>query len=173
MYENRPKIKIPLENIDVILELVTLAILVILWGYVLMSYTTLPDIVPSHFNGNGEVNSTAGKGSVWALMAITTVITVGIHILTKYPNIHNYMVNITEENAAYYYKISCRLLRFVNLCTLLVMAYVAYSVITIAMGKKIMLESSFIYIIIGFAVVIPVVLFVYMSKSKKDELSKK
>ncbi|MBC8757525.1 DUF1648 domain-containing protein [Kordia sp. YSTF-M3] len=136
MYENRPKIKIPLENIDVILELVTLAILVILWGYVLMSFASLPDIVPMHFNGNGEVDSTGGKGSVWALMAITTVITVGIHILTKYPNIHNYLVEITEQNAAYYYKISCRLLRIVNLCTLLVMSYVAYSVITIAMGKK-------------------------------------
>ncbi len=173
MYANRPKIKIPLENIDLILELATLAILIILWSYVVMSYVSLPEIVPTHFNANREVNGTGGKGSVWFLMAITTILTAGMYILTKYPNIHNYLVEITQENAAYLYKKSARLLRFVNLFTLLLMSYVTYSVVATAMGKQIILGTAFTYIIIGFSVVMPIVLIIYLSKSKQGELSKK
>ena len=173
MYKNRPKIKIHRETLDVILEFLTLFVLVILWCYVLMYYADLPDIVPTHFNASGEVDGTGGKSSIWFLMAITTVITVGIYILTQYPHIHNYLVEITEENAAYHYKKSCRLWRFVNLFTLLIMSYVAYSVMATAMGKQIILGSSFTYIIIGFSVVMPIVLIIYLSKNKKDELSKK
>lgn len=173
MHTNRPKIKIPLETLDVIVEFTTLAVLIILWSYMVISYASLPEIVPTHFNGNGEVDGTGGKSSVWFLMAIATVITLGIHILTKYPHIHNYLVEITAKNAAYHYKKSSRLLRFVNLFTLLLMSYVAYSVVATAMGKQVILGSSFIYIIIGFSVVMPTLLIIYMSKNKKDELSKK
>lgn len=173
MHTNRPKIKVPLESLDIILELLILAILVTLWGYVIMYYSSLPEIVPTHFNGKGEVDATGGKVSIWFLMAITTVITIGIHVLTKYPHIHNYMVEITEKNAAYHYKISSRLLRFVNFFTLLIMTYVCYAVIAKSMNKEVLLESSFVYIIIAFSVGMPILLIVYLSKKKKDELSKK
>lgn len=173
MHANRPKIKIPLAPLDVALEFLTLFVLIILWCYVLMYYAALPDIVPTHFNGSGEVDGTGGKNSLWFLLAITTVITLGIHILTKYPHIHNYLVEITEKNAAYHYKISSRLLRFINLLTLLIMSYVAYSVIATAMGEKLIIGSWFLYATVGLSVLTPIFLIIYLLKNKKDKLSKK
>ncbi|WP_430409655.1 DUF1648 domain-containing protein [Kordia sp.] len=173
MKTNRPKIKVPVEGIDLIIDLIILAILLFIWGYACISYTTLPDKIPMHFDINGEVDGYGGRTSIWVLLVITTVITVGMYVLTKYPHIHNYMEEITEQNAPRNYKMSCRLLRFVNLFTMLVMLYIVYSIIEKASGNDIILESSFIYIILAFSVVMPLILYVYILKKKKDTSSKK
>ena len=169
---NRPKIQVPVEGIDLIIELIVLAILLFMWGYVFVSYSELPDRVPTHFNVSGEVDSYGGRSSIWVLMIISTVVAVGMYVLTKYPHIHNYMEEITEENALRNYKMSCRLLRFVNLFTILIMLYVVYSVIEKSAGNDIILESSFIYIILAFSVVMPLTLYIYTLKKKKDASSK-
>ncbi len=173
MKTNRPKIQVPVEGIDLIIDLIVLAILLAMWGYVIVSYAELPDIIPSHFNAQGEVDAYSGRNSIWVLMLVSTVVAVGMYVLTKYPHIHNYMEEITEENAPRNYKMSCRLLRFVNLFTILIMLYVVYSVIEKSAGNDIILESSFMYIVIAFSIVMPLILYVYMLKKKKDTSSKK
>lgn len=173
MYPNRPRLKIPLESVDVILEFITLAILIILWSYAIMEYTSMPDIIPTHFNAKGEVDGTGNKTTIWFLMGITTIVAVGLHVLTKYPHIHNYMVEITEKNAAHNYKMSCRLLRFVNMFTSLLMGYIAFSVIRSAMGEKAASGQTFMIVMIGFTVVMPIVLIIYMVKNQKAATSKK
>jgi uncharacterized membrane protein len=171
MKKNRPKIKVPVESIDLIIDLIILALLLLMWSYVLVSYTSLPETIPSHFNAQGEVDGYSSRSSIWLLMVISTIMAVGMYVLTKYPHIHNYLVEITEENAARNYKMSCRLLRFVNLFTTLIMLYIVYSIIEKAAGNDIFLESSFMYIIIIFSVIMPLILFIYMSKNKKDTSS--
>ena len=106
MHKNRPRLKIPLESFDIILELITLSTLLILWICVFAHYASLPEIIPTHFNLQGEIDGTGGKDSIWLLMTITTIIAIGMYVLTKYPHVHNYLVEITEENAAHNYKIS-------------------------------------------------------------------
>lgn len=173
MKTNRPKIKVPVEGIDLIIDLIVLAILLVMWGYVFISYAELPEIIPSHFNAQGEVDAYSGRNSIWVLMLVSTVVAVGMYVLTKYPHIHNYMEEITEENAPRNYKMSCRLLRFVNLFTILIMLYVVYSVIEKSAGNDIILESSFMYIVITFSIVMPLILYVYMLKKKKGASPKK
>jgi len=172
MYANRPRVKVPLEPIDVILETTTAAILIGLLVYVFISYTSLPEIVPTHINFNGEVNNTGHKTTIWLLVGITTAITIGLHILTKFPHIHNYMVNITEENAEHNYRMSSRLLRIVNLLTLLLLAYVCYSIIQRANGNDFFMKSTLVYIIIAYSVIMPIVLIVFMLKNQKAPKSK-
>ncbi len=173
MNKNRPKIQVPVEGIDLIIDLTVLAILLFIWGYVITYYSELPDKIPMHFNMSGEVDKYGGRSSIWVLLAITTVVAVGMYVLTKYPHIHNYMEEITEENAVRNYKMSCRLLRFVNLFTILIMLYVVYSVIEKSAGNDIILESSFMYIVIAFSIVMPLILYVYMLKKKKGASPKK
>ncbi|MCH2195416.1 DUF1648 domain-containing protein [Kordia sp.] len=172
MYANRPRIKVPLAPIDTILEASTIALLIALWIYVIISYNSLPEIVPTHVDIKGNVDGTGHKNTIWFLLGITTIITIGLHVLTKFPHIHNYMVKITEENAEHNYQISNRLLRFVNILTLLLLAYVCYSSIQKAFGNDFFLESALMYIIIAYSVVMPIVLIVFMLKNQKDPKSK-
>lgn len=173
MYANRPRIKIPLAPIDVSLEAATVSLLVVLWAYALISYSSLPEIVPTHIDFKGEVDGTGNKTTIWFLMGITTFVTIGIHILTRLPHIHNYMVEITEDNAAHNYQMSSRMLRFVNILTLLLLAYVCYSIIQKAYGNGFFLESALLYIIIAYAVLMPIVLIVFMLKNQKAPTSKR
>ncbi|EDP94546.1 DUF1648 domain-containing protein [Kordia algicida OT-1] len=173
MHPDRPRLKIPLETLDYILEFITLTVLIILWCYAIMKYMSMPDIIPTHFNLSGEVDGTGSKTSIWFLLGITTVLAVGIHILTKYPHIHNYMVEITEKNAAHNYKMSARLLRFVNLITLLVMSYIAFTVIKSALGETAATGNTLIYVMIAFGVIMPIILVIYVAKNQKVATSKK
>ncbi|WP_053002628.1 DUF1648 domain-containing protein [Kordia jejudonensis] len=173
MKNDRPKIQVPLEGIDLIMDLTVLAILLFIWGYVLTSYASLPETIPSHFNIQGEADGYSGKSSLWFLLMTTTVLAVGMYVLTKFPHIHNYMEEITEENALRNYKMSCRLVRFVNLFTIIVMLYVVYSIIEKSEGNGIILESSFMYIVIAFSVLLPIILYLLSLKKKKDASSKK
>lgn len=173
MYPDRPRLKIPLETLDYILEFITLTVLIILWCYAIMEYMSMPDIIPTHFNLAGEVDGTGSKTTIWFLLGITTILSIGIYILTKYPHIHNYMVNITKENAAHNYKLSCRMLRFVNLFTLILMSYIAFSVIRSALGEKVATGSTFMSVMIVFTVIMPIVLIIYVTKNQKAATSKK
>ena len=173
MYTNRPRLKVSLEPIDTILEATTAGILVGLWIYVIISYSSLPEIIPTHTNLQGEIDGTGSKNTIWFLMGITTLITIGMHILTKFPHLHNYMVNITEENAAHNYQLSSRMLRYVNLLTLLLLAYVCYSMIQTAYGNDFFLESALVYMIIAYSVIMPIVLIVYITKNQKAPKSTK
>ena len=172
MYTNRPRIKVPIAPIDTLLEGVTALLLVILWIYVIISYTSLPEIVPTHVDMNGEVDGTGNKTTIWFLLGITTLVTIGMYVLTKFPHIHNYMVKITEDNAAHNYQMSSRMLRIVNLLTLLLLAYVCYSIIQQAQGNDFFLKSALMYIIIAYAVMMPIVLIVFMLKNQKALKSK-
>jgi uncharacterized membrane protein len=173
MYTHRPRKKVSLQPIDTVLEATTAGILVGLWIYVIISYTSLPDIIPTHINFKGEVDGTGSKNTIWFLMAVTTVITIGMHILTKFPHLHNYMVEITAENAEHNYQLSSRMLRYVNLLTLLLLAYVAYAMIQMSYGNDFFLETALLYIVIAYSVVMPIVLIVYLTKNLKAPKSTK
>lgn len=137
----------------------------------LVSYTSLPKIIPSHSNVQGKIDGFSERSSIWILMTITTVLAVGMYVLTKYPHIHNHLEEITEENAVRNYKKSCRFLRIVNLFTTLIMLYIVYSIIEKATRNDLVLESSFMCIIIIFSVIMPLILYIYTLKKKKDTSS--
>ena len=80
---------------------------------------------------------------------------------------HNYMVNITEENALKNYRFSTRVVRLLNFLCVLLFAYIAYVIIENAKGSQMGLGSLFIPIVIGFSVLLPVVLIIYMKKINK------
>ncbi len=128
MKNNRPVLKVPYETIDLILDVLCITLLVIMWGYVITTYGELPDEIPTHFNGKGEVDGHGKKTFIWSLPAISTFTFLLMFVLNKFPHLHNYMTNITEDNALKNYKLSTRFVRFINAVVLLIFAYITYTV---------------------------------------------
>ena len=56
------------------------------------------DRVPMHYNFNGEVDTYGSKSSMLILLFIDVICYVGIALLSKYPEVYNYCVEINEEN---------------------------------------------------------------------------
>ena len=168
MKTNRPIINVPIEPIDVIIDLVSVTFLLIILGYTFYVYPGLPDTIPVHFNGSGEVDGYGSKITIWLLPVISIVMFVGLFILNKYPHMHNYMVNITEENALKNYRFSTRVLRIVNLLCVFLFAFIQYKMVLDAQGITSGLGDLFLPIIIGSSILLPIILFYYQNKLNKE-----
>jgi len=167
MNNQRPRIKVPFETVDVIIELISVTLLILMWVYCIINYVELPDTIATHFNGAGEPDGFGSKQTIWIIPIIATVMYIGLFILNKYPHIHNYMVNITEENALKNYKFSTRIVRIVNFLCVLLMTYITYMIVESAFGKQFNLGTWFVPIVIGVSIILPIIIFVYMRKLNK------
>lgn len=165
---NRPKIKVPMTSFDYVIELISITLLVLMWYYVISQYFDLPDTIASHFNGKGEADGYGSKAMLWFLPGLSTVMYVGLLMLTKYPHLHNYMVNITEDNALKNYRFSVRVLRVVNFLCVLMFAYIVYKMIEGAKNNHSSLGIGFVSIVIAISVALPIVLIVWSKKINKS-----
>lgn len=161
---DRPKIKVPLQQLDIILELITISLLLTTCAYTIVQYSNLPETVPTHFNAAGEADDFGHKSSIFIIPGIGIALYLLLFILNKYPHKHNYMVNITEENALKNYRFSNRVLRFVNLFCVALMAYITFIIVKSSEGQEFTIGQWFLPVIIGSSVVLPIVLFIYMRK---------
>jgi len=167
MKNERPRIKVPLEPIDVIVDMLSLALLVMLIIYTALQIQDMPDTIPTHFNFEGEADGFGSKHTMWLLPAIGIAMFIGFNILNRYPHIHNYMVNITEENALKNYRFSTRILRFVMLFTKILFVYIQYSIVSAANGNHSPIGSWFVPVILIVSIVLPGFLIFYQYKMNK------
>lgn len=100
----RPKLKLPLSNLEKILFLASILFLFTIWFISIDSYSKLPDIIPTHFNVSSVPDGYGSKNSIFISPVIVTVLYILIMILTRFPHIYNYAVSITAENAEANYR---------------------------------------------------------------------
>ena len=167
MKNGRPRINVPFQTMDIITELISVAILILMWCYCIINYTDLPDTIATHFNALGEPDGFSSKSNIWFLPIIATLMYVGLFILNQYPHMHNYMVNITEENALKNYRFSTRILRVTNFLSVLLLAYISYVIVASAFGGQLNLGTWFVPVVIGSSIVLPIILVIYIRKMNK------
>jgi uncharacterized membrane protein len=167
MNTNRPRKKVPFEPLDIIVECVSISLFVFLIIYTFLVYQQLPDTIPTHFSYKGEVDDFGSKSVLVLLPILGIVLYVGLFFLNKYPHIHNYMVNITEENALKNYRFSTRIVRYTNLFLAIVFTLIQYMMIVSAQGKTTSLGSWIVPTIIGVSFIIPIFLIIYQYKLNK------
>ena len=167
MKTGRPKIKVPLEGLDIILDLISATLLVLLIAYTVISYSELPDTIPSHFNAKGEADGYSEKVMLWMLPALGVVLFFGLYIINKFPHKHNYMVNITEENALKNYRLSTRIVRFTNLFIMFIFGIITYSIVESANGNNSNMDSWILPLIIGISILLPIAILIYQKKMNK------
>lgn len=117
--EARPKIKLELTPASKILEALGWIAVLLLWILVIVYYTKLPAIVPTHYNDAGQVDGHGNKSSVLILPVIGTCIFVGLTYLNKFPEVFNYAVKITKENTEKQYANATKMIRYLKLMIIL------------------------------------------------------
>ena len=130
----RPRIQLPQTVFDRRMEQASALCLVLLWAITLISFFTLPEIIPTHFNASGQPDDHGSIYLLWILPVLGTLIWLGITKLNKYPHIFNYAVQITKENAAEQYTTATRMLRFLKLVVLLIFSHIVLSTYLSAVG---------------------------------------
>ncbi len=164
MKTNRPKITVPWEPLDIIIDLVSLTLLIVMVIYTIMNYSELSETIPTHFNASGEADGYGDKRFIWLLPSIGVVMFILLSTVNRYPHLHNYMVNITEENALKNYRFSTRIVRFTNLFIAILFVGIQYVMVEQGKGNDISLSGWFTPVIIGFSIVFPIFIFIYYRK---------
>ncbi|PYZ96689.1 hypothetical protein CR205_13400 [Alteribacter lacisalsi] len=113
--------------ISVLIFLGSIVFLVMIWG-------NLPGQVPAHFDAGGEVTRLGSKWELVILPLIGALLYVLLHVLEKYPHVHNFPIEITEANAEQAYRISRSLLGWLKNIILVLFTALMLNSVVIAMG---------------------------------------
>lgn len=146
---SRPKIKLPFDALDKFLLAISIFSAL---GLVLLPafyYDVLPDKIPMHFNGKGEVNRYGNKSEIWMLPVIGICLLALLWGISKVPHTFNYTVKITPENAAKQYGWSVKLMRVLAAIIGLGLVFIVWEIIKSALGQNDGLNPFFLPIFLA------------------------
>ncbi|QPQ28961.1 DUF1648 domain-containing protein [Lysinibacillus sp. JNUCC 51] len=120
----RPMLKLPKTKYEKIWDYFGGGLFVLSILYIFVMWGKLPEEIPGHFNGAGEVDRWGSK-MLWILLVL----------LEKAPHMHNYPARLNESNVEAFYLNSRKGLNEIkNLC-LILFAAISFQMIRIALGK--------------------------------------
>ncbi|MHA3685017.1 DUF1648 domain-containing protein [Leucobacter sp. HY1910] len=71
----------------------------------LVRYPFMPDTIAVHFNLVGEADGWGPRWSIFILIALAVVMTLGLAWLSHHPRVYNYPADISEGNAQQLYRV--------------------------------------------------------------------
>lgn len=161
---NRPKLNIELAPRDKWMEGIALIGLLLLLGLPLYYYNSLPATLPAHFGLDGQADASSSRGSIWTLPVLGIFLYVMLTFLNKYPHKFNYFQEITPENAERQYQFATRVIRFLKMIIMWILAYIVYATIQTALQHQPGLGSYFGALLSVFIVGIVIYTFVKSPK---------
>ena len=168
--ERRPRIKLMHTTIDKVIEIIAGFSLFVVWGLIILNYSSLPDIIPIHFNGAGEADRFEEKTKIWNLPIVASVFFVVLSIINRFPHVFNYPTKITKENAQKQYSTATRLIRCIKLIFIVIFGLVEFKTIQIATGQTNGLGTWFFPFVLAI-VIIPIIYFYGKLTKQKDTVS--
>ena len=162
-----PKIKVKPSQFTKTLEIVNYFLIIVFWIITSLAYKHLPEEIPTHYNGLGEVDAYGDKITIFMLPFIATILFVTLTITANKPYWFNYSETITVENVETQYKNAMRFMQSLNLFVLLIFIFIDYKTIHIALNKS---ESLGIWFL-PLSGIVGVLIIVYnVIQSKKENI---
>lgn len=127
--QQRPIIKLKLSIFDKIIESLALLTLLSIWIFLFLTYSSIPESIPAHFNLSGMVDSFGHRSGIYNLPAVATALYLLLTVANRFPQYFNYLRPVTPESAPRQYTIATRMLRYLKV--LIVMIFAALVIITV------------------------------------------
>jgi uncharacterized membrane protein len=162
----RPKIRIELTTADKMVEILGWSVLLATWVFTIASYSSLPDIIPIHYNGAGKADDFGSKINMLMLPIIASILFVGMTIANKFPHVFNYPNKITEENALRQYTNATRMMRYLKLVLVVLFSLIDFKTIQGTRGQSAGLGIWFLPLTMGL-IFIPLLYFIIKSFRSK------
>lgn len=124
--------------------------------YLVISWSLIPDQVPGHYNGAGEVNRWGSKYELFILPIVGLFLWILLGVLERFPHAHNYPARLNESNVEAFYKNSRKLLNSLKNICLITFAYIMIQSIRVAVGDSQSLGLWFLPVFL-LAIAIPII----------------
>lgn len=163
--ENRPVIHIPYSNFEKVIEAISIITIAVAAWIIFKYYKVLPEIIPKHFGLSGVPDGFGHRKSLIFFFIVTCVIYLGLTILSRFPNVYNYPILITKENAEFQYKNARIMLNTIKVEIIIFFTYIQWRSIKTVLNKANGLGSAFTII---FLLVIFGTLAFYIKRALKN-----
>lgn len=141
--EKQPILKIPKSRFEWSLDLVSVVVFIGAIAYLVMKWTTIPNLVPGHYNAAGEVDRWGGKAELLILPIIGIFIWAGMTVLEKFPHAFNYPYRL-EKNIEAQYRNARLLVNVLKNEGLWLFTYLMWIDVQIAIGNAKSMSPAFL-----------------------------
>lgn len=162
----RPILHIPKTKVEKIFNAIGGGIFLLSLIYATLNWTTLPDQIPGHFNGLGEVERWGSKFEIFILPVIGFFVASLLTLLEKAPHMHNYPKRLNESNVEQFYINSRIILNLTKNICLVIFSILIIQIIRVAKGESESLGAWFLPVLITM-VFIPIIIGIYKSSKIK------
>lgn len=132
----RPRISIPPDMGDYLLETLAIVIFLAIWIQAMYYWPQLPERIPVHLNGAGQVDGWGSRTSIWFIPGIALLIYAVLSVVQRYPHTYNYLRPVTKENAYSAYQLAIRLIRFLKMACLLLFLIIHWMILRLAIHEE-------------------------------------
>ncbi|MGI6360741.1 MAG: DUF1648 domain-containing protein [Bacillota bacterium] len=163
--KNRPILKIPRSNLDIALELLSLAGILVLMAIFFINWPTIPSEIPMHFTGDGSVDTWGSKNFLWLFLLLAVGLYIGLLLGGRKPHLFNYSIPITEDNAEHIYKGSVLFFNIVKSILMWIFVVILNAMIKTSLGETVYL-GAWMIILISILAITMIAFFVWCHKNR-------
>jgi uncharacterized membrane protein len=149
---NKPVLDIPKTTFEKAFDVFSAIVYLASVIYTIVIWSQLPDQIPAHYNGSGEVDRWGSKWELLILPIIAALIAVFMTFLEKHPEWHNYL-KLNENNIEFQYKNSRLMMNVMKNECVLLFAFLTYKTEQVALGHSASLGNAllpiFLIVIFG------------------------
>lgn len=109
-----PKIKVKPTLFTTIIEIINYFLLILFWVITSLVYKHLPNKIPTHYNGFGEVDAYGDHTTIFLLPLIATVLFLIVSISTKIHKLLNIQYQLQSKMQKHNIKMRCALCSLSN-----------------------------------------------------------
>jgi uncharacterized membrane protein len=132
----RPRISLEFTTFEKSGEVLSVALIVLHIGLLVSRYSSLPDIIPIHFNLEGQPDGWGGKWATVVILIISIVLYASMTLISRYPHLFNYPVKVTAENAERQYQLARTLVVWMKTQVILLFFLIQWSILETARGAS-------------------------------------
>lgn len=154
------------KNINKALDIIGVLLIISLCIITFIEWRNAPNIIPTHYNFQGEIDAYGSKNMLFFLLPIVVILYIGLYVLAGYPEVYNYAIRITEENKERQYNMASTLIRVLNIELVLTFTYIQLKQATSIFSETDNLSLWFLPIVL---VIIFGTLAFYIYKSVKNK----
>mgnify|MGYP000288640196 CR=1 FL=1 len=162
----RPRIKIPLTPLEILLELLSLAGLAGAVWMLMKFWPELPAAIPKHFGPTGEVDAWGDRSSLYFVLGTNLFLYVMLTIVRRFPHTFNYPVRITADNAQRQYQLAIWYMALLKAQVVWLFVYLEWQIIQVALERSSGLGTWFLVVVLV-GLLLPILIYVLVARKSQ------
>lgn len=153
----RTDIIVPFTILDKVIEVLSILAVLYITALLVFNYADLPNRIPTHYNFEGVPDGWGSKSTVIVVWVVAIFVYIGMTILSRYPGLYNFPVEITEQNISIQYKLAIKLVRTLKLALVVTFMLIMYSSLQVEASQQELIFGPYFFLIVFGITFMPIV----------------